>query len=31
MTQKQIALIGSTGSIGVQTLDIVTEYQINSE
>lgn len=26
MTQKQIALIGSTGSIGVQTLDIVTEY-----
>lgn len=26
MTQKQIALIGSTGSIGVQTLEIVTEY-----
>lgn len=26
MTQKQIALIGSTGSIGIQTLDIVTEY-----
>lgn len=26
MTQKQIALVGSTGSIGVQTLEIVTEY-----
>lgn len=26
MTQKQIALIGSTGSIGVQTLDIIEEY-----
>lgn len=26
MTQQQIALIGSTGSIGVQTLEIVNEY-----
>lgn len=26
MTQKQIALVGSTGSIGVQTLDIIEEY-----
>lgn len=26
MTQKRIALVGSTGSIGVQTLDIVSEY-----
>lgn len=26
MTQKQIAVLGSTGSIGVQTLDIIAEY-----
>lgn len=26
MRQKQLAVIGSTGSIGVQTLDIVSEY-----
>ncbi len=26
MTQKQIALVGSTGSIGAQTLEIVAEY-----
>lgn len=26
MTQKQIAIVGSTGSIGVQTLDIIREY-----
>ena len=26
MTQKQIALVGSTGSIGVQTLEIIAEY-----
>lgn len=26
MKQKQLAIIGSTGSIGVQTLDIISEY-----
>lgn len=26
MRQKQLAVIGSTGSIGVQTLDIISEY-----
>lgn len=26
MTQKNIAIIGSTGSIGTQTLDVVSEY-----
>lgn len=26
MRQKQLAIIGSTGSIGVQTLDIISEY-----
>lgn len=26
MTQKQIAVLGSTGSIGVQSLDIIAEY-----
>ncbi|WP_302984737.1 hypothetical protein, partial [uncultured Muribaculum sp.] len=24
--QKQIAVLGSTGSIGTQTLDIINEY-----
>ncbi len=26
MNQKQLAVVGSTGSIGVQTLDIISEY-----